>query len=357
MASNLQNPIFTDETKAREWLEARVWPQGPICPHCGTPSEGVTKLEGGKHRPGLYQCNGCREQFTVTVKTVFERSKIPLTKWLAALFLLTASKKGVSAHQIHRSLGISYKSAWFMMHRLREALRTGGLAPMGGTTKIVEVDKTVIGKLEGAPKHTYQGYGQQWRNTVLALVERGGNVRTFHVDGTTTGALLPILRPNIQAETFVMTDGASWYRGLANTFDTHEAVNHTAKEYVRRDFSWHGGQLQTVKITTTRSKAISQSSSAACAASTSIAKRSTCIAISRNLTSATTLARPLVTATTSALNSRQLASKANASLIDGLVSKTKTKRIKRQAKRFLEWRAKNRPKPKRVPYWQSRKPP
>jgi hypothetical protein len=111
----------------------------------------VTKLEGGKHRPGLYQCNECREQFTVTVKTVFERSKIPLTKWLAALFLLTASKEGVSAHQVHRSLGISYKSAWFMMHRLHEALRNGGLAPMGGAGEGVEVDETVIGKLEGAP--------------------------------------------------------------------------------------------------------------------------------------------------------------------------------------------------------------
>jgi len=248
--SNLQNPIFSDETKARKWLEARVWPQGPVCPHCGVTEEHVTKLEGGKHRPGLYQCNECREQFTVTVKTVFERSKIPLTKWLAALFLLTASKEGVSAHQVHRSLGISYKSAWFMMHRLHEALRNGGLAPMGGAGEVVEVDETVIGKLEGAPKHTYQGYGQQWRNTVLALVQRGGNVRTFHVEGTTTAVLLPIIRANIQTETFVMTDEASWYKLLGDTFDNHEAVNHTNKEYVRRDFSWHTGELSQVKITT-----------------------------------------------------------------------------------------------------------
>jgi transposase-like protein len=248
--SNLQNPIFTDETKAREWLEARVWPQGPICPHCGVTEEHVTKLEGGKHRPGLYQCNECREQFTVTVKTVFERSKIPLTKWLAALFLLTASKKGVSAHQVHRSLGISYKSAWFMMHRLREALRNGGLAPMGGEGEIVEIDETVIGKMEGAPKHTYQGYGQQWRNVVMTLVTRGGNARSFHIAGTTSGTVLPIIRANLQAETFVMTDEASWYRSLGDTFIGHEAVNHTAKEYVRRDFSWHTGQMQTLKITT-----------------------------------------------------------------------------------------------------------
>jgi transposase-like protein len=146
MATNLQNPIFTDEFAAREWLERRVWPHGPVCPHCGSSGD-VTKLEGKKHRPGVYQCNGCREQFTVTVKTVFERSKIPLSKWLAALFLLTASKKGVSAHQVHRSLGISYKSAWFMMHRLREALRQGSFAaPMGGTAGVVEVDETLLSK-------------------------------------------------------------------------------------------------------------------------------------------------------------------------------------------------------------------
>jgi transposase-like protein len=126
MTSNLQNPIFQEDDKAREWLEARVWPNGPICPHCGNADqEKITPLHGKAHRPGLYQCNEpeCREQFTVTVKTVFERSKIPLSKWMAALFLLTASKKGVSSHQIHRSLDVSYKSAWFMMHRLREAIR------------------------------------------------------------------------------------------------------------------------------------------------------------------------------------------------------------------------------------------
>jgi len=128
MIANLQNPIFTDEMKAREWLEARVWPNGPVCPHCGATAEDVTKLEGEKHRPGVYQCNQCREQFTVTVKSAFERSHVALSKWLAALFLLTASAKGVSAHQVHRSLGVTYKTAWFMMHRLREAMRQGGLA-------------------------------------------------------------------------------------------------------------------------------------------------------------------------------------------------------------------------------------
>jgi transposase-like protein len=232
MSSNLQNPIFQDEQKAREWLEARVWPNGPICPHCGATGDEVTKLEGAKHRPGVYQCNGCREQFTVTVKTVFERSHIPLTKWLAALFLLTASKKGVSAHQVHRSLGISYKSAWFMMHRLREALRTGGLAPMGGPGKTVEVDETIIGKLEGAPKRIRIG-GNQWRNVVMTLVERGGLARSFHIDGTTLGTLLPIIRHNLNRESHLMTDQASWYKGIGQEFASHGTVEHSADEYVR----------------------------------------------------------------------------------------------------------------------------
>ena len=146
MADLLKNPIFQDEAKAREWLEARVWPNGAVCPHCGVTGDDVTKLEGEAHRAGVYQCKECRQQFTVTVKTVFERSKIPLTKWLAALFLMTASKKGVSAHQVHRMLGISYKSTWFMMHRLREAMRTGGLEPMGGEGQVVEADETYFGK-------------------------------------------------------------------------------------------------------------------------------------------------------------------------------------------------------------------
>src|SRR6266852_531463 len=204
MTANLQNPIFTDETKAREWLEARVWPNGPVCPHCGNADPAKIKaLQGKAHRPGLYQCAECREQFTVTVKTVFERSKIPLTKWLAALFLLTASKKGVSAHQIHRSLDISYKSAWFMMHRLREALRSGGLAPLGGTGKTVEADETFIGRLEGQPK-AKAGWGH--KNTVLTLVERGGSARSFHVDSTTVAQIAPIVRANIARETALMTD-------------------------------------------------------------------------------------------------------------------------------------------------------
>jgi transposase-like protein len=230
MSANLQNPIFTDDTKAREWLEARVWPNGPVCPHCGSTGDDVTALKGKKHRPGVYQCNGCREQFTVTVKTVFERSKIPLSKWLAALFLLTASKKGVSSHQIHRSLGISYKSSWFMMHRLREALRQGSFAaPMGGAGSVVEVDETYYGKQAGHAKGKRQGH----MNGILTLVERGGESRTFHVDGTRIVDIAPVIRANLAREARLMTDTAGWYTGIGKEFASHETINHTDDEYVR----------------------------------------------------------------------------------------------------------------------------
>ncbi len=147
--SDLQNPIFHDDVKARKWLESQVWPDGPFCPHCG--SLEVTKLHGKAHRPGTYQCNDkdCRQQFTVTVGTLFERSKIPLSKWLMATYLLSASKKGMSARQLGRMLGVSVKSSWFMMHRIREAMREGKTGPLGGSNKVVETDETWIG---GKPK-------------------------------------------------------------------------------------------------------------------------------------------------------------------------------------------------------------
>jgi transposase-like protein len=189
-AANLQNPIFTDNDKAREWLEARVWPTGVVCRHCGNADASrIAHLKGKAHRPGLYQCAECRQQFTVTVGTVFERSKIPLSKWLAALFLMVSSKKGVSAHQMHRMLGISYKSTWFMMHRLREAMRQGDLAPMGGNGSIVEVDETFIGRKPGTEYK--RGYGH--KNAVLTLVERGGSARSFHVDSVSQADILPIV--------------------------------------------------------------------------------------------------------------------------------------------------------------------
>jgi transposase-like protein len=237
MTANLQNPIFTDNTLAREWLEARVWPNGPVCPHCGVTSEHVTALHGKAHRPGVYQCNECREQFTVTVGTVFERSKLPLSKWLAALFMLTASKKGVSAHQIHRSLAISYKSAWFMMHRLREAMRPADMSPLGGTGKVVEADETFIGTLEGmgqkGPRKGRPSFGWAHKNVVLTLVERGGSARSFHVDSTSIAQIVPVVRANIAKETALMTDEANQYKAVGKEFASHDSVNHKDEEYVR----------------------------------------------------------------------------------------------------------------------------
>jgi transposase-like protein len=281
MTANLQNPIFTDETKAREWLEARVWPNGPVCPHCGSTDGDVTPLKGKAHRPGVYQCNGCREQFTVTVKTVFERSKIPLSKWLAALFLLTASKKGVSAHQVHRSLGISYKSAWFMMHRLREALRQGSFAvPMGGAGETVEVDETVIGRRQGPGRKSVRkakaGFGH--KNVVLTLVQRGGSARSFHVDGVRLDDLMPIVRQNVARDSAMMTDEAGAYDTMANEFASHESVVHSKGEYVRYedDKTIHSNTVEGFfSIFKRGMKGIYQH-----------AARSICIAILLNLTSA-----------------------------------------------------------------------
>jgi len=246
MTANLQNPIFTDETKAREWLEARVWPNGPVCPHCGATDEDVTALNGKAHRPGLYQCSQCREQFTVTVKTVFERSKIPLSKWLAALFLVTASKKGVSAHQVHRSLGISYKSAWFMMHRLREAMRSGGLLPpMGGEGKTVETDETYFGTIPKAelmprnpnkkPVGRRMGVTRPGHRAVLALVERGGNARTFHIANADQNTVSAIMRDNVKRETRIHTDESKIYNIVPWQFAQHETIKHKDHEYVRGD--------------------------------------------------------------------------------------------------------------------------
>jgi len=242
MTDLLKNPIFNDETAARKWLEKRVWPHGPVCPHCGAADGDVTELEAGTHRAGLFQCNQCREQFTVTVKTVFERSKIPLTKWLAALFLMTASKKGVSAHQVHRMLGVSYKSTWFMMHRLREAMRQGGLEPLGGRGKVVEADETYFGRAEEmhvSPKRKGRPFtkrGHVFNNRpILALVERGGQVRSFHVAVADQATVCNIVRENVDRDSHVHTDESKLYSHGLMEVRRHMRVKHTAGEYVRGD--------------------------------------------------------------------------------------------------------------------------
>ena len=231
--NHLQNEIFQDETKAREWLESKIWAKGVVCPHCGTIGNN-TELKGKAHRAGVYQCNEakCREQFTATVGTVFERSKIPLTKWLVAVFLMAASKKGMSAHQIHRMIGVSYKSTWFMCHRIREAMKDGGLGPLGGGGEAVEADETYWGNKKPYGKGK-RGTGDKMK--VLSLVERDGKKRSFHIANVTAKTVAPILREQIAKKARLMTDEAKVYKEVGKEFASHDSVNHSLGEYARGD--------------------------------------------------------------------------------------------------------------------------
>jgi transposase-like protein len=226
--SALSKPYFHDEEKAFEHLESVLWPNGPICPHCG--SVNAKHYDLRKTRVGLHKCceKACRKQFTVRVGTVFESAHVPLHQALQAVYLMCSSKKGVSAHQVHRILGVTYKTAWFLCHRIREALRTGALAPMGGEGLIVEIDETFIGRKEGVPK----AKAAHWhKNAVLTLVERGGKARSFHVENVTKDEILPIVRANLAKESHVMTDEAARYAKLGDEFADHHAVDHSRGEY------------------------------------------------------------------------------------------------------------------------------
>jgi transposase-like protein len=239
--SKLTKDSFHNEAAAFEYLEATLWPSGPVCPHCGTVGN-ATKLTTpeavkGKRqaRIGLWKCKSkeCRKQFTVKVGTVFEHGRIQLHKMLQAVYLLCCSKKGISSHQLHRVLGITYKAAWFLSHRIREAMRTGSLSPMGGGGEIIEIDETFTGRLEGMPKQPKHGHATAYKNTVLTLVQRDGTARSFHVAGTATADLLPIVRANISKEAFVMSDENPAYRSLETEYWQHQTVNHSDEEYAR----------------------------------------------------------------------------------------------------------------------------
>jgi len=238
--SALAAPHFQNPEAAREWLENLRWAEGPVCPYCGTVGRAY-KIK----KPGWYRCaeKECRKDFTVTMGTVMERSHIPLHKWLVAFYLMASSKKGISAHQLHRTLGIDYKSAWFMTHRIREAMRTGGgLTPMGGEGKIVEADETYYGPVEkphASPKR--KGPFKQARRSprnkrsIVALVERGGSVRTFHVAVADKPSIIKIVTENVARESRLHTDESHLYRGTDKHFASHETMKHSAKEYVRGD--------------------------------------------------------------------------------------------------------------------------
>jgi transposase-like protein len=229
--SVLSRPEFHDEAKAFEHLESIVWANGRACPHCGGVDR-ITKVKANPEkriRVGLWRCGDCKKQFTVKIGTVFEHARIPLNMMLQAVYLMTSSKKGVSAHQLHRILEITYKSAWFLAHRIREAMRSGDLAPFGGNGAIVEVDETFIGRLKGAPvKRAFHH-----KMKVLALVDREtGRARTMVVDNVNTATLLPIVKANIARESRVMTDEANAYRTLGQHFDGHGFTAHGAGQYV-----------------------------------------------------------------------------------------------------------------------------
>ena len=239
---DLTDPIYSDETAARTHLEEIRWADGVYCPTCGG-FEGIKKLGGAAAEKGLWHCKPCRKKFTVTVGTVFERSHIPLTKWLAAFHLMCASKKGVSAHQGHRMLGITYKTAWFMWHRIREAMKRGGVSmpPMGGKGKVVEADETYFhDKPEAKRRAVSTGSGKKMtgpsnKRTIVSLVERGGQVRSFHVEDAHVGNVAKIMRDNIAKESRLHTDESTLYRTVGREFTSHERVNHGQKEYARGD--------------------------------------------------------------------------------------------------------------------------
>lgn len=226
---DLTDPIYTDPDKAREYLESLHWPDGPVCPRCGEATR-VKRLAGRTTRAGLVMCNSCRRPFTVTVKTIFEDSKIPLNKWLWAFRQYAASKKGLSAHQLHRSLGITYKSAWFMHHRVMEAMKSNDPKQFGEQGGMVEIDETFIGREPGKPVKA----GMFHKMKVLALVDRAtGRARAVVVDSLKATDIAPIIFHNVAREARLMTDEAYHYTAFSKSFADHLRVNHSKVEYVR----------------------------------------------------------------------------------------------------------------------------
>ncbi len=237
--SILNRPYFYDEAKAFEHVEAVLWPQGPVCHHCGS-MEKPYKLAGVRSKPskknpegverhGLYKCKDCRGQFTVRMGSIFEESHIPLHKWLQAIHLMCSSKKGVSAHQMHRTLEITYKSAWFLCHRIRESMRSDNSIPLGGLGKIVEADETFVGMKIGFKRSR----GAVHKMKVLSLVERGGHVRSQRLAVLSRVGIEQAIRDNVHPDSRIMTDTAAYYRKPLLGFAGHEKVNHEQDEYVR----------------------------------------------------------------------------------------------------------------------------
>ncbi len=220
-------PHFNDEAAAYAFVEAKLWADGRVCPHCGVIDKS-SALKGKSDRIGLYKCYACRKKFTVKVGTIFEDSHVQMRDWLVAIQLICSSKKGFSTNQLHRTLGVTLKTAWFIGHRIREAMRSGALAPMGGAGQVVEADETFIGKREGF--EAKPGWVRH-KNTVLTLVERGGSARSFHIDEATKEHIVPIVQDNLDRESHLMTDEARRYESIGKQFSDHGVVDHSRQEY------------------------------------------------------------------------------------------------------------------------------
>jgi transposase-like protein len=245
--TDLRDPIFHDDEAARLHLEAMRWPNGPYCPRCGE-AENVRRLEGKSTAPGLCFCSSCRTKFSVTMGTVFERSHIPLSKWMLGFRLMASAKKGISAKQLERSLDVTYKTAWFMAHRIREAMALpagDAPAPLGGEGKVVEADETGVGGKERnkrLSKRNPKNIGMVGKSIAFGLVERNGRARSFHVANVSGATLGPILFRNVHRTTTLMTDDAGQYRPLGREFARHEVVNHSVEEYARGP--WHSNTVE-----------------------------------------------------------------------------------------------------------------
>jgi transposase-like protein len=230
MSIDLTNPIFNDEAAAWKHFETIRWPDGPVCPHCGV-INAADPIIGKTARFGLYRCRECRKQFTATVGTLYERSHIPMHKWLLATHLMCASKKGMSAHQLYRMLGFgSYRTAWFMCHRIREAMTPANPGPIGGENKIVESDETVIG---GKAKNRAYAKREPKKHTVLTLVDRDGESRSFHVANLKAKTLREKIVTTVSRKSHLMTDELTSYERVGKEFENHDTVNHSRDEYVR----------------------------------------------------------------------------------------------------------------------------
>lgn len=241
MKSVLSEDRFHSEDAAYEFVEARLWPDGPVCPHCGATEEHVGRLRGKTNRPGLYKCYACRKPFTVKIGTVFESSHVPMRVWLQAIYLMCSSKKGISTRQLQRTFGCGLKTAWFLGHRVREAMTELNLldaGPLGGVNQVVEADETFVGGKARNRKNVIPP-----KAPVLSLVERDGRVRSFHVQDVTAQTLKPIIVSHINKASYIMTDDAPVYTAIGREFSGHGTVNHSAEEYVRAAF-WHTNTVE-----------------------------------------------------------------------------------------------------------------